>query len=174
MAAAVSSALARSSEFKNLLLRVTAPERRCWACSRLFAFRSLGVWVRVVVPNFYAADISFEAVIIVALLLGTTPAAIAGAFLSIPAMLHREYLTLPFNLVIALIFGTYRAFVSEEDVWSFSPFVDLSMYRWIRRNLSRPRVDRQFVLLLLIFGAQMMREWITSTPPAAALHAEIR
>ncbi len=166
VAAAVSSALARSTVFKNLLL---SGHRSVGQMLGLLAFicvpLTLGVWVRVVVPNFYAADISFEAVIIVALLLGTTPAMIAGAFLSIPAVLHREYLTLPFNLVIALIFGTYRAFVSEEDIWSFSPFVDLSMYRWIRRNITRPRVDRQFFLLLLIVGAQLMRSWITSLDP---------
>ena len=51
-----------------------------------------------------------------------------------------------------MIFGTYRAFVSEEDIWSFSPFVDLSIYRWIRRNLMRPRLDRQIILLMLILG----------------------
>lgn len=166
VAAAVSSALARSSEFKDLLF---ARRRNVAQILGLLAFicvpLTLGVWVRVVVPNFYAADISFEAVIIVALLLGTTPAAIAGAFLSIPAIFHREYFTLPFNLAIALLFGAYRAALSEEDVWSFSPFVDLGMYRWIRRNLMRPRVDRQFFLLLLIFGAQALRTWISRMNP---------
>ena len=166
VAAAVSSALARSTVFQNLLLS----ERRTLAqTAGLLAFicipLTLGVWIRVVVPNFLAADISFEAVIIVALLLGTTPATIAGAFLSIPAVMHREYLTLPFNLAVAVIFGTYRAFVSEEDIWSFSPFVDLSMYRWIRRNLARPRVDRQALLLALIFGVQAARNWITDLYP---------
>ncbi len=161
VAAAVSSALARSTVFQNLLLserRTAGQMLGLLAC--ICVPLTLGVWVRVVVPNFYAADISFEAIIIVGLLLGTTPAIIAGAFLSIPAVLHREYLTLPFNLIVALIFGTYRAFVSEEDVWSFSPFVDLSIYRWIRRNLMRPRVDRQVLLLMLIFGMQMLRNWI--------------
>lgn len=166
VAAAVSSALSRSTVFKNLLL---SPRRSVTQTLGLLAFicipLTLGVWVRVVVPNFLAADISFEAVIIVGLLLGMTPAMIAGAFLSLPAVLHREYLTLPFNLLVALIFGTYRAFVSEEDVWSFSPFVDLSMYRWIRRNLTRPRVDRQVLLLMLIFGMQMMRNWIGDEYP---------
>ncbi len=166
VAAAVSSVLARSTVFQNLLL---SHRRTSAQVLGLLAFicipLTLGVWIRAVVPNFLAADISFEAVIIVALLLGTTPALIAGAFLSIPAMLHREYLTLPFNLVVALIFGTYRAFVSEEDIWSFSPFVDLSMYRWIRRNLSRPRIDRQALLLLLIFAAQLLRNWITNLYP---------
>jgi len=166
VAAAVSSALVRSTVFQNLLL---SPRRTPAQQLGLLAFicipLTLGVWIRAVVPNFLAADISFEAVILVALLLGTGPAILAGAFMSIPAMLHREYLTLPFNLVVALIFGTYRAFVSEEDVWSFSPFVDLSMYRWIRRNLARPRVDRQAVLLLLIFAAQLLRSSITRLYP---------
>jgi len=174
IAAALSSALSRSMVFKNLLL---SPRRSAGQMLGLLACicvpLTLGVWVRVVVPNFLAADISFEAVILVALLLGTTPAIIAGVFLSIPAVLHREYLTLPFNLVVALIFGTYRAFVSEEDIWSFSPFVDLSIYRWIRRNLMRPRVDRQILLLMLILGMQVMRNWISHLYPRRlfALHS---
>ncbi|MGO8717623.1 MAG: sensor histidine kinase [Acidobacteriaceae bacterium] len=174
VAAAVSSALSRSMVFKNLLL---SPRRSAGQMLGLLACicvpLTLGVWARVVVPNFLAADISFEAVILVALLLGTTPAILAGAFLSVPAVLHREYLTLPFNMVVALIFGTYRAFVSEEDIWSFSPFVDLSIYRWIRRNLTRPRVDRQVLLLMLILGMQVMRNWISHLYPRRlfALHS---
>ncbi|MGC2512078.1 MAG: sensor histidine kinase, partial [Acidobacteriaceae bacterium] len=101
VAAALSSALSRSRVFKDLLL---SPRRSAGQMLGLLACicvpLTLGVWVRVVVPNFLAADISFEAVILVALLLGTTPAIIAAAFLSIPAMLHREYLTLPFNLLV--------------------------------------------------------------------------
>ena len=143
VAAAVSSALSRSTVFKNLLFSTRrTPAQTLGLLAFICVPLTLGVWARVVVPNFLAADIAFEAVIIVALLLGTTPAIIGGAFLSIPAVLHREYLTLPFNLAVALIFGTYRAFVSEEDIWSFSPFVDLSVYRWVRRNLKRPRIDR--------------------------------
>jgi len=166
VAAAVSSALSRSIAFQNLLLN----PRRTWAQTLgMLAFicipLTLGVWIRAVVPNFFAADISFEAVMLIALLMGTTPALIAGAFLAIPAVLHREFLTLPFNLGMALVFGSYRAFASEEDIWSFSPFVDLSMYRWVRRNLARPRVDRQIFLVLLIFGAQLLREWLTGLYP---------
>lgn len=161
VAAAVPSALARSSVFKNLLLQ----ERRTSAQTLgMLAFiaipLTLGVWARVVVPNFLAADISFEAIILIALLLGTTPALLGAALFALPAVVHREYLTLPFNLAVAVTFGWYRTFVSEEDVWSFSPFVDLSVYRWLRRNLARPRVDRQVILLLLILGMQGVRNWI--------------
>lgn len=166
VAAAVSSALTRSTVFKDLLFsRRRSAGQMLGLLACICIPLTLGVWVRVVVPNFLAADVSFEAVILVGVLLGTTPAMIAGVFLALPAMLHREYLTLPFNLLVALIFGTYRAFVSEEDVWSFSPFVDLSMYRWIRRNLSRPRVDRQVLLLMLIMGMQLLRNWIGDLYP---------
>jgi two-component system LytT family sensor kinase len=154
----VSSALARSRAFKRLLFA----ERRTTAQTLgLLAFicvpLTLGVWARVTVPNFLAADIGFETTTILGILLGPLPAIAGGTLLAVPAMLHHEYLTLPFNLAVALIFGLYGRLVDKEDVWSFSPFIDLSVYRWVRRNLHRPRVDRQVVLLLLIVGMQMLR-----------------
>jgi two-component system, LytTR family, sensor kinase len=158
IAAAVSSALARSRVFKRLLFA----ERRTTAQTMgLLAFicvpLTLGVWARVTVPNFLAADIAFETTIILGILLGPLSAVLGATLLALPAMAHHEYLTLPFNLAVALIFGLYGRLVDKEDVWSFSPFIDLSVYRWIRRNLHRPRLDRQVVLLLLIVGMQMLR-----------------
>jgi two-component system LytT family sensor kinase len=90
-------------------------------------------------------------------LLGPWWAAVGGAFLAIPAMLHGEFLTLPFDLCVAMIAGLYGRLVDPEDVWSFSPFIDLSIYRWVRRNLARPRLDRQILLLMLIVGMQIAR-----------------
>jgi two-component system LytT family sensor kinase len=55
--------------------------------------------------------------------------------------------------------------VDPEDVWSFSPFVDLSIYRWVRRNLTRPRFDRQILLLTLIVVMQMVRMEIAKLYP---------
>jgi two-component system LytT family sensor kinase len=158
VAAAISSALARSRVFKRLLFA----ERRTTAQTLgLLAFicvpLTLGVWARVTVPNFLAADISFETTIILGILLGPLPAIAGGSLLAVPAMAHHEYLTLPFNLAVAVIFGLYGKLADREDVWSFSPFIDLSIYRWVRRNLLRPRLDRQVLLLLLIVGMQMVR-----------------
>jgi len=71
VAAAVSSSLARSTSFKELLL---LPHRSRRQVLRLVATicvpLTLGVWVRVRVPNFLAADISFETTILLGLLLG--------------------------------------------------------------------------------------------------------
>ena len=166
IAAAVSSALARSRVFKDELF---AEHRNLRQTIGLLAFicipLTLGVWVRVSVPNFLAADIAFETVIIVGVLLGTLPAMLAGVVLALPAVLHGEFLTLPFNLLVAAVFGAYGSLVSEEEVWSFSPFVDLSIYRWIRRNLMRPRVDKQILLLMMIVGMQAFHLWLAQLYP---------
>jgi two-component system, LytTR family, sensor kinase len=166
VAAAVSSALARARSFQNLLF---TQNRKPSQTLSLLAFicipLSLGVWVRVIVPNFYAADISFETTIILGILLGPFSALAGAAVLSLPAMLHHEYLSLPFNLAVAITAGLYGKFVEEEEVWSFSPFVDLSIYRWIRRNLRKPRFDRQVLLLILIVGMEIARDWLAELYP---------
>ncbi len=92
--------------------------------------------------------------------------------LSLPAMLHDEYLTLPFFLAVAIVSGLYGRAVEPEEVWSFSPFVDLSIYRWVRRNLRKPRFDRQVLLLMLIVGMQMVRMWLARLYPGAFVYLD--
>jgi two-component system LytT family sensor kinase len=166
VAAAVSGALARSRVFQNLLF---LPKRRPVQTIQLVSFivipLALGVWVRVVVPNFFAADISFETTILLGVLLGPLSAVGGAIALSLPAMLHHEYLSLPFDLAVAVTAGLFGKFVEEEEVWSFSPFVDLSIYRWVRRNLRKPRFDRQILLLVLIIGMEICREWLATIYP---------
>jgi len=166
IAAAVSSALARSRFFKKTLF---AEHRTKTETLRLLAAicvpLTLGVWIRTTVPNFLAADISFEATIILGVLFGPVYAILGAVVLALPALLHREYMALPFNLVVAVIFGIYGQLAGKEAVWSFSPFIDLSIYRWIRRNLERPRFDRQILLLMLIVSLQIARMTIARVYP---------
>jgi two-component system LytT family sensor kinase len=86
VAAAVASSLARSIRFKRLLLLKHRNTREtiqlvAWICVPLM----LGVLVRVRVPNFLAADLSFEAVAILGLLLGPWAAMIGGTALALRA-----------------------------------------------------------------------------------------
>jgi len=155
VAAAVASSLARSNRFKRLLLLKQRDLREtlslvAWICVPLM----LGVLVRIRVQNFLAADLSFEATAILGLLLGPGAAMIGGIALAIPAIGHHEFLALPVNLMVAAIFGAYRRFAGEENIWSFSPLIDLSLYRWVRRTVSWPHLDRQIFLLLLIMVVQ--------------------
>ena len=166
VAAAVASALARSRTFQRLLF---AERRRRRQTAALVAFflvpLTLGVWIRIAVPNFLAADISFEAVVLLGLLVGPEWAMLGGAVLSAPALFHHEFLALPFNLALGLAAGLLGRFVETEEIWSFTPFVDLSLYRWVRRNLRQPRIDRQILLLVLIVAMEMIREWVAHAFP---------
>ena len=166
VAAAVSGALARSRVFQNLLF---TQRRRPAQTLGLLAFiiipLALGVWVRVVVPNFFAADISFETTILIGILLGPLAAIFGAIALSLPAVLHHEYLALPFNLAVAITAGIFGSLVDQEEVWSFSPFVDLSIYRWVRRNLRKPRIDRQILLLILIVSMEICRDALARMYP---------
>ena len=155
VAAAFSTSLARSKVFKNLML---APHRSFRESLKLVAMicgpLTLGVWIRVIVPNFLAADISYEATILMGVLLGPGAAMVGGALLAVPAVLHHEYLALPLNLLIAVLFGSAGKFANMEEIWSFSPMIDLSIYRWVTRNLRRPHLDRQILFLVLITAVQ--------------------
>jgi two-component system, LytTR family, sensor kinase len=159
--ASVASVLARASTFRQLFF---AENRRPRQTLVLLAFflvpLTLGVWIRTTVPNFLAGDISFETVILLGLFLGPGWAMLGGAVLSGPAMFHGEYLALPFNVAIGLLAGVLGRLVDPEEIWSFTPFIDLSLYRWVRRILRQPRVDRQFLMLFLIVAAEMSRDWI--------------
>jgi len=164
--ASVASILARVVTFRRIFFADHRTPRQTLALLAFFLVPlTLGVWVRFWVPNFLAADISFETVILLGLLLGPQWAMLGGAVLSGPAVYHHEYLALPFNLALGLAAGILGRFVEPEEIWSFTPFIDLSLYRWVRRSLRQPRIDRQILLLFLISVMEMLRDWVAHAYP---------
>ncbi|GAC1653295.1 MAG: hypothetical protein NVS9B15_13960 [Acidobacteriaceae bacterium] len=160
VSAAVASAVMRSRIFKDLLFRHYRELRQELQMLAFIAIPiALGVWVRTNVRNFYAADIAFETTILMGLIGGRLAAMVAAVFLALPAMFHGEYLTLPVLLVLGLIGGICRdAAHNPEDIWSFSPFMDLSIYRWLKRVLRNPfRLDWQIGLFVVIIVLQLVR-----------------
>jgi two-component system LytT family sensor kinase len=67
---------------------------------------------------------------------------------------------------VAAIAGTVGRFIEREEVWSFSPMIDLSLYRWVTRNLRRPRFDRQIMLVVLITTMQFATSMLSRAYPA--------
>ena len=167
VAAAVSSALIRSVKFKSLLFREhrTLPQKidlMLWVCAPMVT----GVWIRTA-TNFAAADLSFETTLVLAVVAGRIAGCTGGALLALPALFHGEWATLPYNLLVGLVAGQLRAFApDQEEVWYFSPFVDLSIYRWIRRNLPKPRLfDWQIIFFLTIVGLRVLRSELAHFAP---------
>ena len=161
IAAAVASAVGRSRAFQR---RMMSPQRTAQETVEMLAFvlvpLTLGVWARITVPNFLAADMSLETVTLVGLLMGPGWAMLSGIVMAVPAMLHREYLAMPFLLGVGMVSGIAGMVIEKEEIWSFTPFVDLSLWRWVRRTLRQPKFDRQILLLLLIAGMEAVHSWL--------------
>jgi two-component system LytT family sensor kinase len=164
--ASVASVLARAGSFRRLFFAENRGPRQTLTVLAFFLVPlTLGVWIRTTVPNFLAADISFETIILLGLFLGPGWAILGGVVLSLPALHHGEYLSPLFNAALGFLAGLLGRAVSPEEIWSFTPFIDLSLYRWVRRILRRPRVDRQFLMLFLIVAAEACRDWLAHEFP---------
>lgn len=159
VAAAIASALARSREYQKLLF---TEDRTLSQTVYLVLFTclpfALGVVVRLSTPNFLAADLTFEAVMLLGVIGGRFAGVLAGVICALPAVLNGEYLALPFNVLAGFTSGFLRSFASDpEMIWSFSPFVDLSLYRWIRKVVPRPKLDWQITFFGLIVLLEALR-----------------
>jgi two-component system LytT family sensor kinase len=93
--------------------------------------------------------------------------------MAFPALLHGEWMTLPFSVLCGLAAGQLRELAHDkEDVWSFSPFIDLSIYRWIRRNLPKPRFDWQIMFFGTIVGLRFMHSELSRVFPRGTFSLE--
>jgi len=115
--ASVASVLARGSTFRRLFFAENRGPRQTLALLAFFLVPlTLGVWIRTAVPNFLAADISFETIILLGLLVGPRWAMLGGVVLSIPALHHGEYLTLPFNAAVGLLAGVLGSLIEPGEI----------------------------------------------------------
>ena len=159
VAAAVSSALVRSREVQDRLFKedrnLNDKLVLVLAVGTPFA---LGVMVRTLVHNFLAADMGLECAILLGVVGGRVSGVLGGSLVAIPALVAGEWLTLPLNLLAGFMAGELRDIcTSREDIWTFTPFVDLSVYRWLRRMLTRPALEWQTTFFAVILGLEYVR-----------------
>ena len=153
--ASLASILVRSGPFKALLFR----ERRALAQSvQLGLFLGvtfgLGVAVRVLL-KYKAPDLGLEGALLAGLLGGGVAGVVAGTVVALPALLSGEWVALPVLVVVGLLGGVARRLCSEvEEIWHFSPFVDMNIYRWYQRRFGKPRGDWQMMFFLFIVALQ--------------------
>ncbi|MGO9366657.1 MAG: sensor histidine kinase [Terriglobales bacterium] len=142
VAAAVSASLVRSREFKALLFREERSFRQKVYLVLCIALPiTIGVWIRLSVKSFLAGDLSFETALLLGVIGGRWAGSLGGVLMAFPALLHGEWAAMPFDVLSGFIAGQLRAMaLDKEDIWSFSPFIDQSIFRLIRRNLPRPRL----------------------------------
>jgi two-component system LytT family sensor kinase len=160
VAAAVSSSLVRSLEFKSLLFREERTLRQKIYLVLWFGLPIMvGVWIRTVQKNFLGGDLNFETTILLGMVGGRLTGSLGGVLLGFPALLHQEWATLPFLLLCGFISGQFRTMaLDKDDIWSFTPFIDQSIFRLIRRNLPRPRLfDWQIIFFTTVIGLRFVQ-----------------
>lgn len=175
VAAAIAAAWLRSRDFKRWLFQESPSLRqRIYMVILVSVPYMLGVVVRQNVSKFLAADLSFEASLLMGVLAGPIAGGIGGGLVSIPAFLHHEYLSLPFNILVGVLAGVLRDLARDpEEIWSFSPFVDLSVYRWVRKMIRRPHLDWQMGFFFLIVSLQFARTEIGKHFPGQMFYLQL-
>ena len=175
VAAAVASALVRSVEFKSLLFREERSlKQKIYLVLWIGIPIALGVWIRFSARSFIAGDLSFETVILLGVIAGRLTGVLGAVMISLPALLHGEWASMPFLVLCGLLAGQLREMAPDrEDIWSFSPFIDLSLYRMIRRNLPTPRIfDWQVMFFVTIVALRFVHTELMRVLPRATYSLE--
>ena len=154
VAASAAAILGRSVEFKSLLFRDDRTlKQKIYIVLWMTIPMTLGVWARFSVPKSFAGgDLSLETAVLLGVIAGRFAGVTGGIMMSVPALFYGQWIVLPFNALCGAVAGQLRRVVPDkEDIWSFSPFIDRSIYRWIRRHLPTPRLfDWQTMFFLTI------------------------
>lgn len=159
VAASFASILSRSSRFLNLLLREhrTTIERLQVALG-IATFCAIGATFRLSSGAYQGVDLSLEGSIVAGIVGGYISGLVAGAACALPAMLSGEYLSMPLYAAVGLIGGLLRDLAPDHDeIWRFSPFFDLSIYRLIRYPAERQRRVYHVVILAALLLAELLR-----------------
>lgn len=159
--AAMASMMIRFNAFKAVLFRES---RSLSEQLQLGAFLGLayglGVAVRVSL-NYKAPDLGLEGSLLAGLLGGPVVGVVAGGIMAIPALLNGQWVTPAALILVGAVGAGARRFSPEsDDIWHFSPFVDMNIYRWYQRRFLKPRGDWQMMVFLMIVVLEMAYIWL--------------
>ena len=179
VAASLASFMVRFSVFRRMLMREerTLAQRGKFALG-ISAVFSASAGVRVLTRTYLAVDLGLEGSLLAGVVGGYVSGLLSGVLISIPAMIAGEYLSMPLFAGVGVLGGLMRDCApGPEEVWKFSPFLDLSLYRLLRwwSDPRRPACHSFFQLSIVFadflrFGAARLfgdggRRYIFSLHP---------
>jgi two-component system, LytTR family, sensor kinase len=160
--AAIASIVARFGTFQSMLMRETRTLRqRAFLALWLGLVFASSVAVRVGGHQaaYDAADLGLEGSLIAGLLGGYVTGLLTGILVSMPAFFNGEYLTLPLLASIGVLGGLLRDLApTPEEIWRFSPFPDLNIYRFFREKRDHWRTGFQLIFFAAILCAEALRQ----------------
>ncbi|MBI3667351.1 MAG: histidine kinase [Acidobacteria bacterium] len=156
--AAMASILVRWNAVKRLLLgEQRTLNQRLQFGLWLGGMFSLGVLVRLLL-GYQAADLSLEGALVAGLLGGYVTGSFTGLLVGLPAFFNKEILALPLMVGVGALGGFLRELAPDpEEVWRFSPFFDLNIYRWFRHRRRGPSGAFHVLLLFACVSLEFLR-----------------
>jgi two-component system LytT family sensor kinase len=160
--AAIASIVARSNTFQAMLMRETRTvAQRAVLALWLGVVFAASVAVRIAGPQtaYQAADLGLEGSLIAGLLGGYVTGLLSGILISLPAFVHHEYLTLPLLASIGVLGGLLRDLApTPEEIWRFSPYPDVNIYRFFKEKRDHWRTGFQLIFFAAILCAEALRQ----------------
>jgi two-component system, LytTR family, sensor kinase len=175
--ASLASIIARFAHFRRLIfLEERNPKQKLLFAAVLGIPFMLGVLARLLThgyagtglrTGYLGADLSLEGTALAGLLGGTIVGLVVGMMVSLPALLiGQEHLAAPMAVLYAVVAGTARwVCPDKEEIWKFSPFIDLSLYRSIQRRFRHPAFDWQLLFSLMCVMLEVARMGIGRLAP---------
>jgi two-component system LytT family sensor kinase len=116
-----------------------------------------GVATRVFTRKYEAVDLGLEGSLVAGMVGGYVTGLLAGVLISIPALFHGEFMSMPLFAGVGVLGGLLRDIAPEkEDIWRFSPIFGLNPAR-LRQRQSQLRVLFQLGCLFTIIFAELLR-----------------
>ncbi len=150
VSASIASILMRFARIQKILLRDerTVEDRLQLA----FVFSVLfgaGAGVRILSHHQYqAVDLALEGAQIAGMLGGYVSGLVTGLCVSVPDMFDGKLMSMPVYAAAGLLGALMHDLAPQkEDIWYFSPFVDLNLYRLFRQvlRLNRTAIQRRVI-----------------------------
>jgi two-component system, LytTR family, sensor kinase len=168
VAASLASFLTRFASFQRMLMR---EERMLWqrvqmalVCAVIFG---AGVFTRVVTHDigYQAVDLGLEGSLVMGMLGGYVTGLLAGVLISIPAMLHGEWMTMLLLAAVGVMGGLLRDIAPDKEfIWRFTPDPNLALVRLLRKgDLRLPAYSILCVFVILV--AELLRQALAKVWP---------
>ncbi len=151
VSASIASILMRFNRIQKILLRDdrTVGDRLQLAFIFSILFGA-SAGIRSLARQYPAIDLALEGSIIAGLLGGYVSGLITGICVSLPDMFVSKWMSMPLYAAAGIIGGLMHDLAPrKEDIWHFSPFVDLNLYRFFRHlfRWNRQQIERRVVKL---------------------------
>ena len=159
-AASICAWLARSATFRKVLFtELRDSDQKLKLMLFVTPPLAFGVILRILGAPYRAADLMLEGSFLLGLLGGRVVGPLGGSIISLPAFMHREWLSMPVAATAGLVGGLIRQFLpNTEEIWRLGPYTFMSTPRWLVRLFRGKKVTWEMLPLGACIVLELARQ----------------